>query len=340
MLSWSWNANMKLGQVILPTQYKTSIYISDKNLFIESPIISHATHTNTKEKKETTTLNKMKHGSHPHELHALPNMENNNTQNLTCFGCKLPLFGTCYACTTCNFYLHKLCFELPQSSLLEFIHPQHALRLVYPPHAQGTNCVGCGESCSGFTYTCNLCNFNVHANCGALLQPDPQNNREQYVTVYLAQIMLEMRSLKSQLECVSGTKQNPQNAASYEQEKARIKNMEMEEELRRRRHNLSMQQLKRASDSIDFMGQIGSSSNYTYKYYWLNKRSTWSSTFYWFRMFSWFKFMLLFGLFFLLLYFVWINCSCTCVHRSCMFFNLVFLLINLINCVFFQFFIF
>lgn len=166
-----------------------------------------------------------------------------------CFGCKLPLFGTCYACSGCNFYLHKFCFELPQ--FLQFnSHPKHTLGLLYPPYCQGP-CDACGESCNGFTYNCTFCNYNVHANCATLLHSEPKNDRDQYIATFCSHKVSEIKSLRSQLGSMSAKKQQS------DEEEAYIRKMEMEEELQRRRYNLTMQRLKQASDSIDFMGRIG-----------------------------------------------------------------------------------
>ncbi|KAK6162872.1 hypothetical protein DH2020_002713 [Rehmannia glutinosa] len=204
----------------------------------------------------------MKHCSHPHDLFVASHMVSNN-QNLACFGCKLPLFGTCYACSGCNFYLHKFCFELPQSAQFDS-HPNHTLGLLYPPYCQSGPCDACGESCNGFTYNCTFCNYNIHANCATLLHSQPQNERDQYVAEFFRHKMSEVKSMRSQLAgSMSGKKQQINDQRD---ELEYVKKMEMEAELQRRRHNLFMQQMKRASDSIDFMGQIGT-SNYTYRYY-------------------------------------------------------------------------
>ncbi|KAL0429327.1 UNVERIFIED_CONTAM: hypothetical protein Sradi_0558700 [Sesamum radiatum] len=197
----------------------------------------------------------MKHASHPHDLSVAPNTPHDN-KNLACFGCNLPLFGTCYTCSPCNFYLHKFCFNLPQASHVAS-HPNHTLGLLYPPYCHGP-CDSCGDSCNGFTYNCTFCNYNIHANCAVLLHPDPQNERDQYASTFFKHKLAEMKSLRSQL---SGKKQRDEG------EEAHYRQMEMEAELQRRRHNMHMQQLKRMSDSIDFMGQIGTSTNYTYRYF-------------------------------------------------------------------------
>lgn len=180
------------------------------------------------------------------------------TKKRTCFACKLPLIGSCYTCSRCKFYLHKFCFELPQSAQFKS-HPQHTLALLYPPYIQG-GCEACGESCNGFTYNCSLCNFNFHANCASLLETEPKNDDERYITIFLRHKVSEQKSSKAELGWMKAENQQ------YEEERARIRRMEMESDLQHRRQNMYNQQLKSMSDSINSMGHIGT-SNYTYRYY-------------------------------------------------------------------------
>ncbi|KAG8391328.1 hypothetical protein BUALT_Bualt01G0176400 [Buddleja alternifolia] len=207
----------------------------------------------------------MKHFSHPHDLKVTSAPTKDQTP--PCFGCKLPLFGTCYSCSGCNFYLHKFCFELPQSAQFDS-HSKHTLGLLYPPYIQGP-CDDCDESCNGFTYNCTLCNYNVHAHCANLTDPNEAKNiREQYMTMFLAQKIGEIKSLRNELGSMSSAKKvQEKDEGEFEEKLAYIRKMEMENELSRRRQNLYMQQIKQSADSIDFMGQIGSSSKYTYRYY-------------------------------------------------------------------------
>ncbi|KAL3832895.1 hypothetical protein ACJIZ3_007631 [Penstemon smallii] len=137
----------------------------------------------------------MKHFSHPHELSATPILSTENNDEIPCFGCKLPLFGPLYSCSGCNFYLHKFCFEFPQS-IQSKSHPKHSLGLLYPPHCKG-DCDACGESCNGFTYNCNLCNYNVHANCSNLLESEPKNENAQYFKTFMEQKLSKLKLLSA-----------------------------------------------------------------------------------------------------------------------------------------------
>ncbi|KAL7120696.1 hypothetical protein ACP275_02G138200 [Erythranthe tilingii] len=141
----------------------------------------------------------MQHFSHPHQLYDASNMvSHTQNYNLACFGCKLPLSGTCYACLPCNFYLHKFCFDLPQSAYFFGSHQQHSLGLLYPPYSQDGPCDACGELCNGFTYNCAPCNYSVHANCATLLHPDPRNDQDLYVSTFVRHKVSEIKTLRNQ----------------------------------------------------------------------------------------------------------------------------------------------
>ncbi|CAI9764945.1 unnamed protein product [Fraxinus pennsylvanica] len=157
-----------------------------------------------------------------------------------------------------TFYLHEFCFDLPQSAQFKSQH-KHNLGLLYPPYIQG-GCEACGESCNGFTYNCSKCKFNLHANCASLLETEPKNDLERYTALFLRHKLLEQKRSKAELGSMKAKNQH------YEAERARVRQMEMESDLQRRRQNLYNQQLNSMSDSINFMGQIGT-SNYTHRYY-------------------------------------------------------------------------
>jgi hypothetical protein len=52
--------------------------------------------------------------------------------------CKEPMSGPSYRCTSCNFFLHKKCAELPPE-IKQHLHPEHPLRLL-PNHDIEENC--------------------------------------------------------------------------------------------------------------------------------------------------------------------------------------------------------
>lgn len=194
----------------------------------------------------------MKHSSHPHELYVASHMVSHN-QTLKCFGCQLTVSGTCYACSRCNFYLHKACFELPQSARLDS-HPKHTLRLVYPPDCQGRPCDACGESCNGFTYNCSYCKYNVQPNCATLLHSKPRNDRYYYKkTSPRPQRVEEIEIVMTSQVGSSDVRSRMQQLV---EEREYLREMEMLEELERMKVNMELQFMKNISDTMDSIGKL------------------------------------------------------------------------------------
>ncbi|KAK4726794.1 hypothetical protein R3W88_031711 [Solanum pinnatisectum] len=224
----------------------------------------------------------MKHFSHPHGLRSIEVPSENLTKSKTCFGCNLPLFGSCYTCSSCNFYLHKSCSHLPQSTQNKF-HEKHALHILYPPNCTTAPCHLCGTSCSPtFTYNCSLCDFNIHANCAHLYETKSRDDNEHHLLSFFKKKLNELKTANSEIDSVktfinslkdemSGQADEEirqlQEQVRQKEEAAALRQQENEMLLQQRRNNLFLQRMKNASDSIDFMGQIGSSSNYKiYRY--------------------------------------------------------------------------
>ncbi|KAK6140560.1 hypothetical protein DH2020_025704 [Rehmannia glutinosa] len=115
--------------------------------------------------KETTTT----HFSHPHPLKLIPYHHHQHTVNLACSGCNLKPSGTIYSCTTCNYFLHKKCFEMPKKITHPF-HKEHSFTLLpEPAYAEGLfNCDACGERGKGFSYHCKPCGMDLHILCAAM----------------------------------------------------------------------------------------------------------------------------------------------------------------------------
>jgi len=81
---------------------------------------------------------------------------------VVCSLCKEPMSGPSYSCTSCNFFLHKKCAELPPE-IKRHIHPEHPLRLLPNHHMI---CGFCKETCyESFVYCCFVCEFNLHIKC-------------------------------------------------------------------------------------------------------------------------------------------------------------------------------
>ncbi|KAG9138201.1 hypothetical protein Leryth_001426 [Lithospermum erythrorhizon] len=139
------------------------------------------------------------HFSHPHDLHIIDIQLANENPPKNCFGCNIPLFGSCYTCSTCNFYLHQYCFDLPHA-IQSQSHPQHPLSLLHSPYSI-VGCNNCGESCTNiFVYTCSLCNFNVHANCARLDEKKYKDDNDRYIGELLGQKLEENKLLRAKID--------------------------------------------------------------------------------------------------------------------------------------------
>ncbi|KAL0464373.1 UNVERIFIED_CONTAM: hypothetical protein Slati_0324900 [Sesamum latifolium] len=114
--------------------------------------------------KETTAT----HFSHPHPL-KLVNYQQTLNSAASCPGCSLKPSGMIYSCTTCRFFLHKKCFEMPKKITHPF-HKEHAFTLLTEPaYAEGLfNCDACGETGNGFSYHCKPCGIDLHILCAAM----------------------------------------------------------------------------------------------------------------------------------------------------------------------------
>ncbi|CAN0877811.1 hypothetical protein LINGRAHAP2_LOCUS12102 [Linum grandiflorum] len=120
----------------------------------------------------------VKHFSHSHPLRPIDVKEE---EELICSGCELDLSGSAYSCSksTCEFFLHGTCFDLPKR--LQFppdhvSHHQHPLVLLpSPPAINGQEypkfaCNACGDYGTGFTYSSESSSesFNLHVTCALL----------------------------------------------------------------------------------------------------------------------------------------------------------------------------
>jgi hypothetical protein len=110
----------------------------------------------------------VKHFSHSHPLRPVDVKEE---EEIICSGCELDLSGSAYKCTksTCDFFLHKSCFELPRE-LEHTSHPQHLLVLLSSPPGDDSKftCNACGDYGTSFAYHCATCQFNLHVGCAFL----------------------------------------------------------------------------------------------------------------------------------------------------------------------------
>ncbi|KAL4342008.1 hypothetical protein GQ457_08G026420 [Hibiscus cannabinus] len=78
-----------------------------------------------------------------------------------CKGCCTLISGSAYGCSTCRFYLHKSCAELPRETQ-NFFHP---CPLLLDSLEYGYSCNACSKAGFGFSYRCKGCEFYMHVEC-------------------------------------------------------------------------------------------------------------------------------------------------------------------------------
>ncbi|CAK9185372.1 unnamed protein product [Ilex paraguariensis] len=82
--------------------------------------------------------------------------------------------GLFYRCKDCEFDVHPLCTQLPQS-LCHALHPAHPLTLQSTSSSSGW-CAICRGSCCSWRYRCGACGFDIHLEC-VLVPCDPPTQR-------------------------------------------------------------------------------------------------------------------------------------------------------------------
>ncbi|KAL6985922.1 hypothetical protein U1Q18_019296 [Sarracenia purpurea var. burkii] len=119
----------------------------------------------------------IQHFGHHHTL-TLCNMKE---IGIDCSGCKQSVSGPSYGCRPCKYFLHQSCCELPLEIHHPF-HPPHPLTLLqkapYRSRRLQFTCYACRKVCSGFTYHCSDCKFDLDIEC-ARFSPILLNNDQQ-----------------------------------------------------------------------------------------------------------------------------------------------------------------
>lgn len=113
-----------------------------------------------------------KHFSHQHPL-TLYKVEQQGGggghHQFRCHGCNLPCNDSIFACWICNFFLHEHCGNANRY-VKHPSHPPHPLSLMaVPTYCSGSfMCNGCGAPGSTFSYSCPLCEVDLHVPCAYL----------------------------------------------------------------------------------------------------------------------------------------------------------------------------
>lgn len=101
------------------------------------------------------------HFSHGHQFVYM-----NKQSNGICCGCKLNILPGkfYYKCeTTCSFFLHEECFNMPKI-LQHLVDPIHHLTLLATVPCS-SKCNACGKEIAGFSYACDKCSTYYHTLC-------------------------------------------------------------------------------------------------------------------------------------------------------------------------------
>ncbi|CAK9185371.1 unnamed protein product [Ilex paraguariensis] len=101
---------------------------------------------------------------HPHPLNLLVCKAKATRRNeRVCNVCGDHVEGLFYRCKDCEFDVHPLCTQLPQS-LCHALHPAHPLTLQSSSSSSGL-CAFCQGSCWSWRYGCGACGFYIHLEC-------------------------------------------------------------------------------------------------------------------------------------------------------------------------------
>lgn len=110
-----------------------------------------------------------KHFSHQHSL-TLYKVRPHD-QNFQCHGCQLPCRDSIFVCWNCNFFLHEHCGNANRYVEHPFHSPHPLVLLPTPTYCSGSFlCNGCGAPGSTFSYSCPLCEIDLHVQCAYLPQ--------------------------------------------------------------------------------------------------------------------------------------------------------------------------
>ncbi|KAL4368946.1 hypothetical protein GQ457_05G009410 [Hibiscus cannabinus] len=110
----------------------------------------------------------LQHFAHPHPLLFIQHQG----KEALCLGCRKPIEGSSYCCSSCRFHLHETCAKLELAP--EIRHPSHPLHpLVFLPQSpypqrSSCRCNLCHRVFEGFVYHCAPCSFDLDISCASL----------------------------------------------------------------------------------------------------------------------------------------------------------------------------
>ncbi|XVF65492.1 hypothetical protein PTKIN_Ptkin09bG0253900 [Pterospermum kingtungense] len=117
------------------------------------------------ERNDAGEATKVKHFQHIHELMLKDKI---TEYDKCCDGCRLPISGSFYYCSRCDFFLHKACAELPKMKHVWY-HPCQ-IPLILNSY-KFLECLICGYLSNGFGYRCDECVRDICFRCVIALSP-------------------------------------------------------------------------------------------------------------------------------------------------------------------------
>ncbi|MBA0742535.1 hypothetical protein Gogos_015584, partial [Gossypium gossypioides] len=122
------------------------------------------------EEKKMDRVTELHHFTQPHKL-VLANC-NYPEYKTQCSICKLLILGPAYFCPTCNYILHESCLRLPQKIQVPFHLNHMSVSRLLPTFGSSQRCYACPLYLEpgGFVYSCEHCDFNIHATCANSLR--------------------------------------------------------------------------------------------------------------------------------------------------------------------------
>ncbi|KAL4273135.1 hypothetical protein GQ457_13G028420 [Hibiscus cannabinus] len=108
----------------------------------------------------------VEHFKHDHPLRLGDRVSEH--ENKCCDGCLLPISVSFYSCSQCEFYLHKVCAELPK--VKHVWHHRCPQPLVLTSN-EGFECVKCDLFSNAFSYKCEKCDKYTCLRCVIALTP-------------------------------------------------------------------------------------------------------------------------------------------------------------------------
>ncbi|MCO5559283.1 hypothetical protein L7F22_012879 [Adiantum nelumboides] len=100
------------------------------------------------------------HPLHPLLLHHVGNFFRR------CGSCSLPIKSWCFACISCNIYIHSLCVKAPRF-VVHHSHP-HPLQIFNTSASNSHRCNACTKPLKDQVYLCTSCEYGLHQFCATL----------------------------------------------------------------------------------------------------------------------------------------------------------------------------